>query len=140
LAGLPELGPFKYHDRGAMATIGHKYAVADAFGRKVTGLPAYLMWGFVHVAYLVGWGNRLGTIYTWGRALYLSKNRAHRIITFDTARSSWPRAPGCPPQSCPGGRRRRVIQRPPRFPQRRQGLRSQQASCPLLRVMVWVAR
>ena len=87
LAGLPELGPFTYHDRGSMATIGHKYAVADAFGRKVTGLPAYLMWGFVHVAYLVGWGNRLGTIYTWGRALYLSKNRPHRIITFDTARS-----------------------------------------------------
>jgi NADH dehydrogenase len=88
LAGLPELGPFKYHDRGAMAAIGHKYAVADAFGRKVTGLPAYVMWGFVHVAYLVGWGNRLGTIYTWARALYLSKNRAHRIITFDNARSN----------------------------------------------------
>jgi NADH:ubiquinone reductase (H+-translocating) len=88
LAGLPELGPFTYHDRGSMATIGHKYAVADAFGRKVTGLPAYLMWGFVHVAYLVGWGNRLGTIYTWGRALYLSKNRPHRIITFDNARSN----------------------------------------------------
>jgi NADH:ubiquinone reductase (H+-translocating) len=88
LAGLPELGPFTYHDRGAMATIGHKHAVADAFDRKVTGLPAYLMWGFVHVAYLIGWGNRLGTIYTWARALYLSNNRPHRIITFDNARSN----------------------------------------------------
>jgi NADH dehydrogenase len=88
LAGLPEIGPFRYHDRGSMATIGHKYAVADAFGRKVTGLPAYLMWGFVHVAYLVGWGNRLGALYTWGRALYLSKNRGHRMITFDNARAN----------------------------------------------------
>jgi NADH dehydrogenase len=42
------------------------------------------MWGFIHVQYLVGWGNRLGTMYTWARALYLSKNRGHRIISFQT--------------------------------------------------------
>ncbi len=77
--------PFRYHDRGSMATIGHKYAVAEAFGRRFTGVLAYLMWGFVHVAYLIGWGNRLGTIYTWARALYFSKNRGHRIITFERA-------------------------------------------------------
>ena len=61
--------PFKYFDKGSMATIGHKYAVADAFGHKFTGIIAYLMWGFIHVLYLIGWGNRLGTIYTWMRAL-----------------------------------------------------------------------
>jgi hypothetical protein len=43
------------------------------------------MWGYVHVAYLIGWGNRLGTIYTWSRSLYLSKNRGHRIISFESA-------------------------------------------------------
>jgi NADH dehydrogenase len=48
-------------------------------------MPAYLMWGFVHVMYLIGWGNRLGTVYTWSRAPYLSKNRGHRIISFQTA-------------------------------------------------------
>jgi NADH:ubiquinone reductase (H+-translocating) len=42
------------------------------------------MWGFIHVQYLVGWGNRLGTMYTWARALYLSKSRGHRIISFQT--------------------------------------------------------
>src|SRR5439155_1866140 len=63
-----DVKPFKYFDKGSMATIGHKYAVADAFGRRFTGLVAYLMWGIVHVMYLVGWGNRLGTMYTWGRA------------------------------------------------------------------------
>ena len=84
LAGRgPTMPPFKYFDKGNMATIGHKRAVAEAFGRKVTGLPAYLMWGFIHVLYLVGWGNRLGTMYTWARAMYFSKSRAHRIITFD---------------------------------------------------------
>jgi NADH:ubiquinone reductase (H+-translocating) len=69
-----------------MATIGHKAAVADAFGRKVTGLSAYLMWGMVHVAYLIGWGNRIGVLYTWARALYLSHDRGHRIISFDITR------------------------------------------------------
>jgi len=35
------------------------------------------------VLYLVGWGNRLGTLYTWGRAIWFSNNRGHRIITFE---------------------------------------------------------
>jgi NADH dehydrogenase len=85
LAGVDGVEPFKYFDKGSMATIGHTHAVADAFGRRFTGLIAYLMWGFVHVLYLIGWGNRLGTIYTWARALYLSKNRGHRIITYEEA-------------------------------------------------------
>jgi NADH dehydrogenase len=59
--------------------------VADAFGVKVTGILAYLMWAFIHVMYLVGWGNRLGTMYTWARALVFTKNRGHRIITFEQA-------------------------------------------------------
>ncbi len=66
-----------------MATIGHKHAVADAFGRKFTGFIAYAMWGFIHVLYLVGWGNRLGTMYTRARAIWFSNNRGHRIITFE---------------------------------------------------------
>ena len=43
------------------------------------------MWAFIHVMYLVGWGNRLGTMYTWARALVFTKNRGHRIITFEQA-------------------------------------------------------
>src|SRR3954467_14003532 len=69
-----------------MATIGYKSAVAHAFGMKVTGFLAYVMWGFIHVLYLVGWGNRLGTLYTWARALWFSHNRGHRIITYETSR------------------------------------------------------
>jgi NADH:quinone reductase (non-electrogenic) len=85
IAGEPAPPPFKYFDKGSMATIGYRSAVADAFGVKVTGVPAYLMWAFIHVAYLVGWGNRLGILYTWSRALWFSKNRGHRIITFEQA-------------------------------------------------------
>ena len=77
--------PFHYFDKGTMATIGYRSAVADAFGVKVTGFLAYAMWVFIHVMYLVGWGNRLGTLYTWVRALWLSHNRGNRIIAFETA-------------------------------------------------------
>jgi NADH:ubiquinone reductase (H+-translocating) len=85
LAGQASPGPFRYSNRGSMATIGHRRAVAESAGVKLTGLLAYLAWGFVHVMYLIGWGNRLGTIYTWASALYLSKSRSHRIISFETA-------------------------------------------------------
>jgi NADH:ubiquinone reductase (H+-translocating) len=85
VAGKPAPPPFKYFDKGSMATIGYRSAVADAFGMKVTGVLAYLMWAFIHVLYLVGWGNRIGTMYTWGRALFFSKNRGQRIITFEQA-------------------------------------------------------
>jgi NADH dehydrogenase len=79
--------PFKYFDKGSMATIGHRAAVADAFGMKFTGFIAYVMWGFIHVLYLVGWGNRLGTVYTWARGVWFSQNRGHRIITFESSKS-----------------------------------------------------
>ena len=65
LAGEEPPAPFRYFDKGSMATIGHRAAVADAFGIKATGVIGYTMWGVIHVLYLIGWGNRLGTIYTW---------------------------------------------------------------------------
>jgi NADH:ubiquinone reductase (H+-translocating) len=85
LAGDQRIPPFQYFDKGSMATIGHRIAVADAFGMKFTGVLGYTMWGFIHVLYLIGWGNRLGTIYTWARALTFSNNRGHRIITYEQA-------------------------------------------------------
>jgi NADH dehydrogenase len=83
LEGDENLPPFRYADKGSMATIGYNAAVADAFGMKVSGWLAYAMWGFVHVLYLIGWGNRMGTLYTWMRGMVLSKNRGHRLITFE---------------------------------------------------------
>ena len=82
LEGKPKPPPFKYFDKGNMATIGYKAAVAESFGMKLTGIPAFAAWAFIHIMYLVGWGNRLGAIYTWLRAMVLSKNRGHRLITY----------------------------------------------------------
>jgi NADH dehydrogenase len=73
--------PFKYFDKGSMATIGHHSAVADAFGMRFTGRAGYLMWGFIHVAYLIGWGNRMITLYSWLRALSVTHHRGERVIT-----------------------------------------------------------
>ena len=69
-----------------MATIGHLSAVVDSFGMQFTGLIGYTMWAFIHVLYLVGWGNRIGTILNWTRAMTFTKNRPHRTITFERAR------------------------------------------------------
>jgi NADH:ubiquinone reductase (H+-translocating) len=85
LAGDQKIKPFQYLDKGNMATIGYNSAVADAFGMKVTGWLAYVMWAVIHVLYLIGWGNRMGTLYTWMRGMVLSKNRGHRLITFEEA-------------------------------------------------------
>ena len=90
LAGDERIEPFRYFDKGSMATIGHRSAVADAFGMRFTGVLGYTMWGFIHVLYLIGWGNRLGTIYTWARALTFSNNRGHRLITYRQAERERP--------------------------------------------------
>ena len=85
LAGKNETTPFAYRDKGSMATIGHLSAVADAFGMKFTGVIGYTMWGFVHVLYLTGWGNRVAAVLNWARALTFAKNRSHRTINFERA-------------------------------------------------------
>jgi NADH dehydrogenase/putative oxidoreductase len=57
--------PFRYRHQGSLATIGRKSAVAD-FGRlKVTGAPAWWLWGAVHVFFLVGVRNRLSVMLGW---------------------------------------------------------------------------
>ena len=85
LGGATSVKPFRYFDKGTMATIGHKSAVTEAFGRRFTGIIAFLMWAFIHNLYLIGWGNRLGTLYTWIRGLAFARNRGHRLITFEQA-------------------------------------------------------
>jgi NADH:ubiquinone reductase (H+-translocating) len=80
LQGAGNVPAFRYFDKGSMATIGYRAAVADAFGIRFTGSAGYLMWGFVHVFYLIGWGNRLSTMLVWLRSLVLTKNYPQRII------------------------------------------------------------
>ena len=94
LAGKTEMKPFAYRDKGSMATIGHLSAVTESYGMKFTGVVGYTMWGFVHVLYLVGWGNRLAAMFNWARALTFTKNRAYRQITLERARYELTHVPG----------------------------------------------
>ena len=81
LAGRPSRKPFKYLNLGTMATIGRTQAVADLFGRiRVQGPLAFVIWGAVHLAYLVGWGNRFGAVTRWMWTI-LARNRRERLIS-----------------------------------------------------------
>jgi NADH dehydrogenase len=76
------LPPFRYRDKGNLATIGRAEAVAD-FGRiRFTGFTAWLMWLFVHLLYLAGFDNRLVVLIEWTYN-YITRNRGARLITGD---------------------------------------------------------
>jgi NADH:ubiquinone reductase (H+-translocating) len=79
LAGEPT-EPFRYHDRGTMATIGRAAAVAAVGRVRLSGLLAWLAWLFVHIAFLIGFRNRFLVIFQWAWA-YLSWQRGARLIT-----------------------------------------------------------
>jgi NADH dehydrogenase len=82
LAGEPLL-PFHYRDKGLIATIGRAAAVADIRGLHVSGLPAWLLWLFVHIFFLIGFRNRVAVILQWAWS-YVTFKRGARLIT-DTA-------------------------------------------------------
>ena len=63
-----------------MATIGRKAAVADLGPLKLWGMPAWWLWGAVHVAFLVGARNRAAVMLDWAWA-YLTYRRSIRLIT-----------------------------------------------------------
>ncbi|MEM7675394.1 MAG: NAD(P)/FAD-dependent oxidoreductase [Myxococcota bacterium] len=72
--------PFKYFDKGIMATIGRSRAVAQTGRLKLTGLMAWLAWLFVHLFYLVGFKNRVFVLLQWIWA-YVVFRRGARLIT-----------------------------------------------------------
>jgi NADH dehydrogenase len=79
--GLP---PFRYFDKGDLAVIGRAAAVARIFGLHLHGLPAWLVWLFVHIMYLVQFQSRILVFIQWG-FLYLTFSRGARLITGNDA-------------------------------------------------------
>jgi NADH dehydrogenase len=80
------LVPFRYVDRGNMATIGRNKAVADIRGLRLAGFPAWFAWAFIHVFNLIGFRNRLNVSFHWIWS-YLTYSRGARIITEERPRS-----------------------------------------------------
>lgn len=77
--GVPARGPFRYRDKGTMATIGRNAAVADVRGVRLRGFPGWVVWLVVHIYYLIGFRNRLAVLWSWGWD-YLRRDRPIRLI------------------------------------------------------------
>jgi NADH:ubiquinone reductase (H+-translocating) len=75
-----ELPPFRYFDKGSLAVIGRAAAVANAFGVRLSGLPAWLVWAFIHLMYIVEFRNRVLVLIQWAFQ-DLTFNRGARMIT-----------------------------------------------------------
>jgi NADH dehydrogenase len=66
--------PFAYEDKGSMATIGHRRAVAHIGRLRLSGTLAWLAWLFVHLLYVVGFANRVLVLVRW-MASYIGRGR-----------------------------------------------------------------
>ncbi len=78
IAGKAAL-PFKYKDKGMLATIGRSRAVALLGKRRFSGMPAWLLWLGIHIFFLIGFRNRLSVLFDWAWA-YLTWQRSARVI------------------------------------------------------------
>jgi NADH:quinone reductase (non-electrogenic) len=72
--------PFRYRDKGSLATIGRAKAVAEIRRLRLSGLPAWLAWLLVHLFYLIGLQNRLLVLVRWMFS-YLTRSGGARLIT-----------------------------------------------------------
>jgi len=80
LSGKPLEKPFHYFNKGDLAVIGRAAAIANVFGFQVSGLPAWLIWLFIHLMYIVEFQSRVVVFVQWGFE-YLTFSRGARLIT-----------------------------------------------------------
>jgi NADH dehydrogenase len=87
IRGEAPSGPFKYWDKGTMATIGRAKAVAESQGFRFSGFPAWLAWLFIHILYLARFENRVLVVFQWFFN-YVTRNSTARLITGEKAAHS----------------------------------------------------
>jgi NADH dehydrogenase len=83
LGGHP-IGPFRYWDKGNLATIGRARAVADLHAIRLSGFPAWATWLVIHLWYLIGFQNRLIVVIRWFIS-FATRGRGARLITSSSA-------------------------------------------------------
>lgn len=98
LAGKPR-EPFRYHDKGQMATIGRRRAIVEIGKFRYGGFFAWLTWLFVHILYLIGFKNRIEVILNWSWN-YFAFSRGARLIVGKDSRPP-PAPPARPAPSIP---------------------------------------
>lgn len=79
IEGKPRL-EFKYLDKGQMATIGRRKAIAQISNLKFSGFFAWILWLFIHVYYLIGFKNKVFVIWQWAYAYFTFKRGARLIV------------------------------------------------------------
>jgi NADH dehydrogenase len=72
--------PFRYRDKGGLATIGRARAVAEFKGLRLSGLPAWIVWVSVHLWYLIGFQNRVVVLVRWAFS-FIAHRRSASLIT-----------------------------------------------------------
>ena len=80
VTGQAKPKPFKYFDKGNMAVIGRAAAVANVFGVHLSGLPAWLVWAFIHLMYIVEFQSRIVVFMKWA-IQDVTFSRGARLIT-----------------------------------------------------------
>jgi NADH dehydrogenase len=79
-AGRAPGEPFRFRDRGTMATIGRNRGIVQMGRLRVRGFPGWVLWGLAHVYFLIGFRNRLAVLMNWTWA-YATWQRGVRLIT-----------------------------------------------------------
>jgi NADH:ubiquinone reductase (H+-translocating) len=82
VAGAASPSPFRYHDEGALATIGRSSGIANLPYLKLTGWLGWVLWSIVHIYFLIGFRNRMAVFLNWAWA-WLTYARGARLITGD---------------------------------------------------------
>jgi len=72
-----EVVPFKYRDLGSAAAIGRFRAIVSVRRLRLSGFPGWVVWAFVHLGFLTGFGNRLTTLLKWTRS-FVGRGRPER--------------------------------------------------------------
>jgi NADH dehydrogenase len=85
--------PFRYRDKGLLATVGRAAAVARLGRLRLSGLSAWLLWLFVHVWFLIGFRNRVAVMLQWAWS-YLTFKRGARLIIETARQERWRGAGG----------------------------------------------
>jgi NADH dehydrogenase FAD-containing subunit len=80
LTGRKPPRPFRYRNLGTMATIGRGAAVADFGWLRISGFVAWLLWGLVHIYFLIGFRNRVRVLFNWMWTLF-TRDHGARLIT-----------------------------------------------------------
>lgn len=96
LAGRPPKRPFRYFDKGNMATIGRFSAVANIGKLHFSGFAGWLLWLGVHLFYLIGFKNKVTTLLHWAVS-FLGRGRSERVALTGRSRPDGRTAPNPAP-------------------------------------------